>query len=152
MAMVKDVFSTKWKQLVKIVAHSQLTWQRVRQSKVCWSSASMTATVSPSLSKSVMVWRSSLSTIYSNERIKGNGMWIESIKNVLTVNSLSFFCFICGQPGREKEKCGHVDLLFYLQLSKIEFKLAKLKTKLQMRGVLVPKLVQRPLRFVHLNQ
>lgn len=119
MAMVKDVFSTKWKQLVKIVAHSQLTWQRVRQSKVCWSSASMTATVSPSLSKSVMVWISSLSTIYSNERIKGNGMWIESIKNVLTVNSLSLFFALSAVNQVEKKK-NAATLIFYFTCNSLK--------------------------------
>ncbi len=80
-------------------------------------------------------------------------MWTESIKECLTVNSLPFF--ICGQPGEENKQTKITALLIsivvYLQLSKIEFELAKLKAEFQVGGVFVPKLVQRPLRLVHLN-
>lgn len=61
-----------------------------------------------------------------------------------------FFLFAVNQTNKN-DGLVIISIVVYLQLSKIEFKLAKLKAEFQVGGVFVPKLVQRPLRLVHLN-
>lgn len=82
-------------------------------------------------------------------------MWIEFLKekNEINVNFLSLpplTSVVSQKEVENKIKIGGLAPI-YLQLSEIEFKLTKLKAKSEMEGVLVPELVQRPLRFIHLN-
>ena len=90
----------------------------------------MTATESPSVSKSDTVWMSSLSTIFKVRK-----------KILLLRVKCFFFARVVGQSRA-----------VYLQLPEIEFELAELEAEFQVRSVFVPELVQRPLRLFHLNQ
>ena len=91
----------------------------------------MTATESPSVSKSDTVWMSSLSTIF---KVRKKLLLLLRVK-------CFFFARVVGQSRA-----------VYLQLPEIEFELAELEAEFQVRSVFVPELVQRPLRFFHLNQ
>ena len=94
----------------------------------------MTATESPSVSKSDTVWMSSLSTIF---KVRKKLLLLL----LLRVKCFFFFARVVGQSR-----------VVYLQLPEIEFELAELEAEFQVRSVFVPELVQRPLRFFHLNQ
>ena len=91
----------------------------------------MTATESPSVSKSDTVWMSSLSTIF---KVRKKLLLLLRVK-------CFFFARVVGQSR-----------VVYLQLPEIEFEFAELEAEFQVRSVFVPELVQRPLRLFHLNQ
>ena len=93
----------------------------------------MTATESPSVSKSDTVWMSSLSTIFKVR------------KKLLLLLLLRVKCFFFARVVGQSRAV-------YLQLPEIEFELAELEAEFQVRSVFVPELVQRPLRLFHLNQ
>ena len=92
----------------------------------------MTATESPSVSKSDTVWMSSLSTIFK-------------VRKKLLLLLLRVKCFFFARVVGQSRAV-------YLQLPEIEFELAELEAEFQVRSVFVPELVQRPLRLFHLNQ